>query len=109
MKLFFSDYTADRHVSADEALDVAFTKVLEEFESLTDEDGCFLGIMDDKEQVLQFIYNNDGTLSIDIPVPEKEGSFHRGSASFEECREILIASKHGVRIEAISGLAFQHW
>lgn len=109
MKLFFSDYTANRHVSADEPLDVDLAGVLKEFDSLTDEDGCFLGIVDDKEQVLQFIYNSDGSLSIDIPVAEKKGSFHRDSASFEECRKILIAAQGGVRVDAIPGLAFQHW
>lgn len=109
MKIFFSDYEADEHVSAEAPREVSLQDALAQFEALSDEEGCFFGIIDDKEQTLQFMYNDDGTLLIDVPLLELEGSLKRDSTSFEECRQLILDSERGIQVKRIPDMTFEPW
>ena len=109
MKIFFSDYDVDIHVSADEPREVKLNEALAEFESLPEIEGCFFGVIDEQDRVIQFIYNADGRLDVDIPLEERQGSLCKKGVSVDECRKLVIDCEKGVRIDAISGLEFQPW
>jgi hypothetical protein len=109
MKIFYSDIRTDEHVPADSPKDVDITEALALFDNLSDAEGCFFGVLDAEERTLQFMYNKDGSLYIDMPLPARSGSACKDGASFEECRKMIIDFSLGLAPDSIPGLSFEPW
>lgn len=82
--------------------------ILEIWDALSREPGTFLGIVCPNGVSLQFMWDDPETIQLDIPVPERKGSWCK-PATFEECRETLVAASQGGDPREIQGLEFQEW
>ena len=109
MLIFFSDYEAATFVPAEIPREVTLMGALTEFDALSEEQGGFFGVITADSSVVQFMYDESGELLIDVPIKARGGSLQRSSASFGECRELIIAVAQGLRVESIPGLEFVSW
>lgn len=57
---------------------------------------------------IQFVYQEDGNLLVDLPDPERGGSLQK-TVNFEECEKIIRSLYNGTLPENIPGLKFIEW
>ena len=107
-RVFLMDYERDRDIPAEEPITRTLEETLDEFDRLSDTEGNFLGICLPGGGVVQFIYDDEEGLTIDVPQPERRGSLTR-SASFDECRRIIEGLGRDSSPTAIPGLFFTPW
>lgn len=107
-KLFYTDYSEDKHLRSDEAEPITLEKIIENMNSLLHEPDNFIGIIDSNEAMLQFMVENTGTICIDAPIEERKGSFTK-STDLSECIEIVGALQKNIVLEQIDGLEFKSW
>lgn len=108
MKIFFSDYEIGEHIDGEEAIIVSHEDILSKFDEISDLEENFFGIIDNSNITIQFYWEEDGSISIDIPIPQKKGSLTKKS-NHEECRKIIENIDRKIDISAINGLHFQKW
>jgi len=106
--VFLTDYERDREIPSSEAIERTLEEVLDEFDRLSDVESSFLGLYPPGGGVAQFMYNDEVSLTIDVPQPERRESLTR-LASFDECRRIIVDLGKGSRPEDISGLQSVGW
>ena len=108
MKIFYSDYEVDEHIDGNDPMEFSHEEILSQFDEITDLEENFFGIIDNSNLTLQFYWEEDESISIDIPIPLKKGSLTKKS-NREECRKIIENLDRKIDINAISGLHFQKW
>ena len=94
MKYFYND-VIDDDFEDDEDDDIfegdgTLDDILHSFYDLSEEDGSFLGLENEQETVIQFMWESDSEWLVDIPDIEKEGSWQK-HADYDEC--ILLIEK----------------
>ena len=107
-KLFYTDYSEDKHLRSDEAESVTLEKIVDCMNNLLHEPDNFVGIIDCNDVMLQFMVEDDGSICIDAPLHERKGSFTK-SADLSECIEIVGALQKNIVLEQINGLEFKSW
>jgi hypothetical protein len=110
MKYFYCDITIDDYDDDDGSNDRfeddgTLDEILQSFYDLTEEDGSFLGLENEHEQVMQFMWNSDNDWIVDIPEMDKEGSLQKHS-NYDECI-ILIEKFYGGNTIDVSDFIFQ--
>ena len=106
--LFLDDPQRARSVSSSDPHIVGVDRAVAEFDALSRVEGNFLGVVRDDGELLQFVWNGDGTLDVNAPRPAWNGSFTR-RASFAECRGLIESFAAGLAVEAIPGIRFDGW
>ena len=106
--MFLYDEERERVIPAAGPITVSIEQALDDFDRLSDTADNYIGFIRDDGEVLQFAWNGDSSLDIDVPVPARDGSFSRRSA-FDECRALIEPFARGARISAIEGLRFDRW
>ena len=107
-KLFYTDYTEDKHLRSDEAESATVEKIIDCMNKLLHEPDNFIGIIDSNDVMLQFMVEDNGTICIDAPIHERKGSFTK-DADLSECIEIVTALQKNIVLEKINGLEFKTW
>lgn len=108
LQMFLYDEEREREIPAADPLVVSIEQALDEFDRLSDTADNYIGFVRGDGEVLQFAWNDEGTLDIDIPVPFRDGSFNlRGP--FEECRALIEPFAQGLPRKQIVGLRFDRW
>ena len=109
MKYFYYDVTDYDYDDEDESNefedDGTLDEILQRFYDLSEEDGSFLGLEDEQERVIQFMYNDSNDWLVDIPKTEKKGSWQK-HASYDECVALIEKFYSGDTID-ISDFTFQ--
>lgn len=107
-KLFYTDYSKDKHVRSDEAVTETLENITELMQSLLHEEDNFIGIIDDDNVMLQFMVDEDGSLIVDLPMHDQKGSFTK-KADLNECISIVNSLQGKIDKEQIEGLEFKSW
>lgn len=107
-KLFYTDYSEDKHVRSDEAVTETLENITELMNALLHEPDNFIGIIDENNVMLQFMVDEDGSLIVDLPMHDQKGSLTK-SADLNGCIEIVNALQDSIEIEQIEGLEFKSW
>lgn len=107
-KLFYTDYSKDKHVRSDEAEPATLEKIVECMNSLLHEEDNFVGVIDGSDVMLQFMVEEDDSMCIDVPVHDRKGSFTK-NADLGECIDIVKALEKKIVMEKIGGLEFKSW
>ncbi len=107
-KLFYTDYSKDKHLRSDEAKSASLEKIIDCMNNLLHEPDNFIGIIDDNDVTLQFMVEDKGTISIDAPIEERRGSLTK-TADLSECIKLINALQKDIVLEQINGLEFKAW
>lgn len=70
LKLFYTDYCEEKQIDGSEPWDVEVSDILHSMDCVLHMPKNFLGIINSRDQVLQFMVNDDRTILIDIPILE---------------------------------------
>ncbi len=106
-KLFFTDY-AGKEVPSEHPKDAAKGQIIELMQEILNSPDNFLGIVDQKEQTLQFMVNDDQTILVDIPMPEMKGSYQK-NVDLEGAVRLVKKLGNIIQLELIEGLVFEKW
>jgi len=107
-KLFYTDYTVDKHVRSDEAKPATKEEIVGCMNRLLHEPDNFVGLIDGKDVMLQFMVEDSGEICIDVPLHDRKGSFMKTS-DIGECIDIVTALQANIELEEINGLEFKSW
>lgn len=108
LKFFYTDYCEDKEISSEDAWSRTKEEILHSMDCVLHMPRNFLGIIDADELTLQFLVNDDKSITIDIPQVERQGSLTK-KANLEECLAIVSLIDGGINIESIDGLEFVRW
>ena len=106
LKVFFQNFTNKMKVSIHKPLDAVLEQVLEVFEFLPQHDGSYLGIISEQEITIQFTKYNKFVWLIEIPIPEKKGSYQMFLTD-HKCKRIITSIFEGINPLEINGLIFE--
>ncbi|MEX0792880.1 MAG: hypothetical protein WD045_07060 [Pirellulaceae bacterium] len=108
LEYYYHDARTEQGVESDAPGFAPLEAILEIWDSLSHESGTFLGIVCPVGVSLQFMWDEPDVIQLDIPVPERKGSWCK-EATFTECREALVSAGKGADPREIPGLEFQAW
>lgn|SRR5690554_2633074 len=108
MRLFFKDFTNKIYVTRQEALESSVWQALDIFNSLPEEDGSFMGIVDENNEALKFAKYNKYVWLIEIPKPDLGGSY-QGYFTKNKCRKIISEVFAGLPLSQVTGLSFEKY
>lgn len=75
MKLFFENISQSERIPVEQPLEAAFEQALDVFELLPEDDGSSFGLITDRNVVIQISKYNRFMWLVEIPEPEKNGSW----------------------------------
>jgi hypothetical protein len=75
IKIFFLDVKTDESINGDHPIVVSFSQALNKFNQLSMEDGSFIGFEFTENRVIQFMYNESGSLYLDVIDPISKNTF----------------------------------
>ena len=108
LKLFYTDYATDEHVASDNAEPTDLEKIKQSMKQRLNEPDNFVGLVDSNSVILQFMVEDDGEITVDVPIHERKGSFMK-SANLATCLEIVSALGAQINVDQIDGLEFKTW
>jgi hypothetical protein len=108
LKLFYTDYTNDKHIKSDEAITATTKEIGACMSNLLREPDNFLGIIDDNDVMLQFMVENDGSICVDLPVNERKGSFTKHT-DLKGCIKLAESLSETIELDKIDSLVFTLW
>lgn len=108
LKLFFTDYSEDKHIRSDEAKPANHAKIIACLKDRLNEEDNFVGLVDANDVMLQFMVEEGGSLSVDLPIHERKGSLTKPT-DLNGCIEIVQSLGSSIVLENIEGLEFKAW
>ena len=108
-QIFYCCYSTDLEVSADEPLEVKNKeKVLDFALDVLREPEDFFGVIDANDMTCQFYVEESGDVWVEIPFPEKKGSYGK-SIPLTGLGSVIDRLDVTFSIEMFPGLEFQSW
>ncbi|MDO5654826.1 MAG: hypothetical protein Q4G27_01655 [Flavobacteriaceae bacterium] len=108
MRVYFQNYREKTGVPTGKPLYGSIWQVLDIFDNLPEEDGSFIGIVDDDDESLQFMKYNKYVWLIEIPKPDLGGSY-QGYFTKNKCRKIILEIFDGLPLSQVAGLSFEKY
>ncbi|MCC9606575.1 hypothetical protein LOC68_17170 [Blastopirellula sp. JC732] len=108
MKYFYFDEGKEKGIDGNTPKEATQAEVLAAWDAMSGQALSFLGIVNDGGVTLQFMWEEDGSMVIDVPVPERGGSWTK-TTDVAECKEVIAAFYDGVDPTKIAGLVFEEW
>ncbi len=108
MHYFLYDASTDREIESAHPVDGSLDVIVEEFHTVSQEDGSFFGVIDATGKVLQFYWDDEGIVHIDIPLPQKHGSMTKPTIA-EDCLRMLELAYTGGDPSTWDDLKFIPW
>ena len=75
LKMFFTDYGADKTVEAADARAAGKDEILHTMECVLQMPRNFVGVIDENDGTLQFMVNSDKTIRVDLPFEQEVNPF----------------------------------
>ncbi len=106
--MFFTDYRESVSIPAEDASPRELDSILQMMNRVLRRPENFLGIVDRRDITLQFMVNDDLTIHVDVPMPERGGSLVKTSG-LSECLELVKSLDDPIDYESIPDMEFQTW
>lgn len=107
MKLLLFSFDATTDVDTPQKL-VGIDTAMQAFDALPAVQNSFLGFNLKDDLSIQFVYQEDGSILVDVPDPEQGGSLQK-TVNTEGCKQIIERLYSGKNAESIAGLQFVEW
>lgn len=108
MKCYLNDAALGFSIPSSEPVEMECAEVLDEWDNLSRARSSFLGLAPPGFPAIQFYWDDDSSVCVDIPFPEQAGSLTK-QATFEECAAIIEAILRGEDPREVPGLQFAPW
>lgn len=108
MRVYVQNYRDKISIPTSRPLDGSVWQALDIFDNLPEEDGSFIGIVDEADEVLQFMKYNKYVWLIEIPKPDLGGSY-QGYFTRNKCRKIISEVFEGLPLSQVTGLSFEKY
>ncbi|UUO06865.1 hypothetical protein M4951_00795 [Blastopirellula sp. J2-11] len=108
MKYFYFDEGKQKGIDGGSPKEATLPEVLTAWEAMSGEPLSFLGIVSEAGVTVQFLWEEDESMVIDIPVPDKSGSWTK-SCDAAECQQVIAGFYAGADPTQIDGLTFEEW
>ena len=108
MRVYFQNYRDKTGVRTSRPLEGSVWQALDIFENLPEDDGSFIGIVDENGEALQFIKYNKYVWLIEIPKPDLGGAY-QGYFTKNKCRRIMMEVFEGLPLSQVAGLSFEKY
>ncbi|TWT38612.1 hypothetical protein [Blastopirellula retiformator] len=108
MKYFYFDEGKEKGIDGSTSQAATLDEVLAAWDAISGAAHSFLGVVNDAGVTLQFMWEEDGSMVIDVPVPERKGSWTK-TTDVAECKEAIAAFYDGVDPTQLPGLTFETW
>ena len=106
LKLFLWDVETDEEISGDTPLEASPKLAIEKLQALSKEDGSFIGFELDNGSIVQFMWDDEEILNLDIPSPN--GGYEK-VVSLSEAENIVERLFTGLNPKAIEGIKFEEY
>lgn len=106
MLLYLSDYTRKLHISQNAPLESSVWQAIEIFDALPENDGSFIGFLDQKLHTLHISKYNKYVWLIQVRQPHRSGSL-QGYYTKYKCKRIISELYGGVPMHKVEGLTFE--
>jgi hypothetical protein len=108
IKVYYWDHEADEGISSDEPQEATVGEAIDYMEMLPITDGDFLGLELAGGETIQFMYNEDESIHVDIPDTEKAGSYTK-TVDIDECVQMIRDIYGGKKPAELEGIVFESW
>ncbi|MFI4875719.1 MAG: hypothetical protein ACIALR_10295 [Blastopirellula sp. JB062] len=108
MKYFYFDEGKKKGIDGGSPQPATLAEALAAWDAMTGEPLSFLGVVNDSGVTLQFMWDEDGTMVIDIPQPDRSGSWTK-NCDLDECRQAIADFYAGDDPTQRAGLTFELW
>ena len=108
LKMFFVDYCEDKEIESKDARLATNDEILHSMDCVLHMPRNFIGVIDDNDVTLQFMVNDDKSVSIDVPAPLERGSYVK-TTDLRDCLEIVKGLGETIDTKSIDGLNLQPW
>ena len=106
---YYTDHIADEFVSIDEAQYMALEQILSILQSgVLGYPRNLLGIIDERGNSLQFFVHPDGSIELNLSVPEEFGSYTRQMQQ-RECYALLREGHRYIETMPVGEVEFSAW
>lgn len=107
-KVFYCDYRTGKDVKGENAEFSDIPKIERMMREILNSSENYLGLTDQSDRTLQFMANENGTIQIDMPSPERKGSMVK-QATLDECIQVIRLAGPSFAELKIPGLRFEAW
>lgn len=83
IKLFFWDVASDESINGDNPIAVSLNEALKRFKQLSKEDGSFIGFEFDENWTVQFMYDSNENLFLDVIDPTNDDTYGKNVGESE--------------------------
>ncbi|MAT38746.1 MAG: hypothetical protein CL946_04000 [Ectothiorhodospiraceae bacterium] len=108
MNYFFYDSESGEGIDLSESAEGELEEVLVRWHSIEGQPGSLLGVVCTNGTVVQFMWDDACTVTLDLPLRERHGSLQKES-SFEVCEETLRLAFRGMDPQELLNLSFVPW
>lgn len=108
MKYFYFDEAKKKGIDGGSPRPATESEVLAAWDAMSGQPLSFLGIVNDADVTLQFMWEEDGSMVVDVPAPERSGSWTK-TGDADECKRIIASFYAGADPTQIDGLTFEEW
>lgn len=108
MKYFYFDEEKQKGIDSGSSKAATLQEVLAAWDAMSGQALSFLGVSSHVDVTVQFMWEEDGSMVIDIPIPERGGSWTK-SGDVAECKQIITDFYGGADPKQIEGLTFEEW
>lgn len=106
--MYYCNACRDLELPADGARPASLGEILEMMDRVLCAPGGFLGVIDERGGILQFLVGDDGDIGVEIPDPERRGHYGKQS-TLSDCKQILGDASGSFHWQEFEGLAFEKW
>lgn len=107
-KVFVSDPKRNYDILSNNPMNLTKKMALEEFDNISGCAKCFIGFIDDHSGTIQFYWEADGSVTIDVPIPEQKGSLMKSSTA-KECRDFIVHHDNQSFKNIVPGLVLEKY
>ena len=107
-KMFLYDISTEEEIEGDKAIAVGKEEAVAKLRALSRMDGSYIGFDFDGFPTIQFMWDAEGLLGLDIPVMDKGGSFTK-NVTRDEAVKIVEATFLGKKPTSIDGIVFDEF
>lgn len=107
-RTFYSDYCEGKSIDGQNPVPQTLEEMVHSMDCVLHMPANFIGFVDRRNVTLQFVVNDDKSIDIDIPIPERRGSYVK-TATLQECLGLVRSLGDTIEPAQIHGLSFQQW